>query len=323
VASGWRALRRRIITPGTSSTLLEVRGFHVKDTAARELLETIGRTFLAGYAIAAEARTPIEAATSLDGIPPAFRGFAYEGATMGFAVLDGLSLGASRRTETFLAGPGDPHLYMGYVGVGWAMARLPRFRWRRLFAADPLLRWLVLDGYGFHQAYFHTDRYVHEQFQADRFTWPAHGHEWYAMRVIDQGIGRAMWFVGGADSDRVATMIDKFHDRRRADLYSGAGLAATYAGGADEAELRHFLQRAGEYRSSVAQGCVFGASARVRANLVTPHTELAARVFCGLTAAEASTVADWARVDLAGSRRQPSYEQWRQRIANQFVSIER
>lgn len=323
MASGWRALRRRIITPGTSNTLLEVRGFHVKNAAAKEQLETIGGTFLAGYAIAAEARTPIDAQAPLAAIPRPFRGFAYEGATMAFAVLDGLPFGVRRRVETFLAGPGDPHIYMGYVGVGWAMARLPRVRWHTLFAADPLLRWLILDGYGFHQAYFRTDRYVHGQFQPEHFRWPAHGPEWYAKRVIDQGIGRAMWFVGGADPDRVATMIDKFPAKRRSDLYSGAGLAATYAGCADEAELHHLWQRAGEHRSSVAQGCVFGASARVRADLVTPHTELAARVFCGLTAAEASAVADRARADLNGSHRRPGYEIWRQRIANQFVSIER
>lgn len=323
MASDWRALRRRIITPDTSNTSLEVRGFHVKDAAARDLLETVGRTFLAGFGIAAEARTPLDAVAPLEDIPRAFRGFAYEGATMGFAVLDGLPFGGSRRVGTFLAGPGDPHIYMGYVGVGWAMARLPRFRWRTLYAADPLLRWLVLDGFGFHQAYFHTDRYVDEQFQARHFPWPAHGPEWYATRVIDQGIGRAMWFVGGADPDRVATMIGKFPPARRADLYAGTGLAATYAGGAGEAELQHLWQRAGEHRASVAQGCVFGASARVRAGLVTPHTELAARVFCGLTAAEASAVADRARVDLNGSYRRPSYEIWRQRIATQFVSIER
>lgn len=323
MTSGWRALRRRMITPGTSNTLMEVRGFHVKDAAAKELLETVGRTFLTGYSIAAEARTPEAAQAPLDAVPRQFRGFAYEGAAMAFAVLDGLPFGAPRRVERFLAGPGDPHIYMGYVGVGWAMARIPSFRWNTLYARDPLLRWLILDGYGFHQAYFRTDRYVHAQFREDRFAWPPDGPQWYASRVIDQGIGRAMWFVGGTDPDVVARMIEKFPQERRSDLYSGAGLAATYAGGADEAELAHFLQLSGRHRSSVAQGCVFGASARVRADLVTPHTELAARVLCGLTAVEASAVADLAREGLSGSHRMPIYEIWRQRIANKFVSIER
>jgi hypothetical protein len=323
VTGGWRALRRKLITPSTSNTSLEVRGFHVKNEAAQELLETIGSTFLNGYAIAAEARTPAEAAVRLDAIPRQFRGFAYEGATMALAVLDGLPLGAPRRVERFLAGPGDPHIYMGYVGVGWAMARVPRFRWNALYAEDPLLRWLILDGYGFHQAYFKTNQYVHGQFQDPQFPWPNNQHNWYANRVIDQGIGRAMWFVGGTDPDRVAAMIDKFADDRRSDLYSGTGLAATYAGGVNEAELQQLWRLAGEHRSSLAQGCVFGASARVRAGLVIPHTELATRVFCGLSAAEASAVADEARLNLDGSSQWPNYEVWRQRIANKFVSIER
>ena len=34
-----------------------------------------------------------------------------------------------------------------------------------LEGSDPLLGWLAIDGYGFHQAYFHTARYVGEQYQ--------------------------------------------------------------------------------------------------------------------------------------------------------------
>ncbi len=319
MASGWRALRRKLITPSTSNTLMKVRGFHVKNEAAKELLETVGSSFLTGYAIAAEARTPDDAQVRLDEVPRQFRGFAYEGATMAFAVLDGLSFGAPVRARRFLDGPGDPHVYMGYVGVGWAMARVPSFRWRALHAGDPLLRWLVLDGYGFHQAYFRTSEYVHGQRTAALVPWGPPRSQPYAGRAVDQGIGRAMWFVGGTDPDRVATMIDQFAEGRRSDLYSGAGLAATYAGGADEAELEHFAKRAGEHRASVAQGCVFGASARGRAGLTTPHTELATRVLCGLSAAEAEEVADLAREGLTDSPGLPAYETWRQRIAKQFV----
>src|SRR5207245_1132167 len=83
---------------------------------------------------------------------------------------------------------------------------------------------------------------------------PPGGPQWYADRVIDQGIGRAMWFVGGADADLVATLIDRFPESRRGDLYGGAGLAATYAGGAEEAELRLLADRAGSHRFQVAQG---------------------------------------------------------------------
>ncbi len=315
----YRAARRRILTPGMSATRLDVRGFHVKNGQARDRLETIGKSFLTGYGYAAEAATIGEVERNLETVPAAFRGFAYEGAGMGFAVREGLPIGGRGLVARFLEGRADAHIYMVYVGVGWAMARLPRFRWSTLYAPDRLLRWLVLDGYGFHQAYFKTSKYVQAQHQEERFPWPADGFRWYANRVIDQGLGRAMWFVGGADARLVTSMIAKFPERRRADLYAGAGLAATYAGGADEAELQYFRDHAGDCRPQLAQGSAFAAGARVRAGLVVPHNELATQVFCGLTTEAAAKVTDDALVDLPEDGYLPSFQVWRERIAETLM----
>jgi enediyne biosynthesis protein E3 len=320
LADVWRVLRSRILTPSVSEVRLSKRGFHVKDPDARELLETVGRTFLAGYARAARARTPGEVTEPLDKIPPRFRGFAYEGAAMGFALVDALSPGGGRRFTSFLAGPGADHVYMAHIGLGWALARLPRFRWPRI-ELDPTLRWLVLDGYGFHQAYFRTRRYVRDRFQDADFSWPAGG--WYASHVLDQGVGRALWFVGGADPDVVVDLIEGFPTRRRADLFSGAALAATYAGGAHEVELYGFWKRAGEFRPQVAQGCAFAAEARRRAGLDVPQTEIAAQVFCGMTAEEAAQVAIKNRPEAAPTSEMPALEVWRQRIVGEFASLGR
>jgi enediyne biosynthesis protein E3 len=323
LTSVWGALRRRILTPNVSATRLDVRGFTAKSPAARELLETVGASFLAGYAHAAEAATPDAATEPLEQVPRQFRGFAYEGAAMGFAVRDGLPFGSHRHVERFLAGAGADHIYMAYVGIGWAMARLPRFRWPDGARLDPLLRWLVLDGYGFHQAYFHTERYVHEQYQELTFGWPADNERWYANQAIDQGIGRAAWFVGGTDAGVVADLLDAFPEQRRADLYSGAGLAATYAGGADERELERLWQRAGAYRPQVAQASAFAAEARVRAGLVIPHTGVATQVFCGVTPEQAARISVEVRPDGPVGDGLIAYEVWRQRIANEFVSLGR
>ncbi|MEU9829807.1 DUF1702 family protein [Micromonospora chersina] len=318
-----RAIRRKVITPNVSATRLDVRGFPEKNPAARDLLETVGRSFLTGYAYAAEARDPSEAEERLEGIEQRFRGFAYEGAAMALAVLDALPVGRSDRVVRFLEGRGAAHHYMVYVGVGWAMARVPRFTWSKLHAPDPLLRWLVLDGYGFHQAYFHTRKYVHEQFEEAHFPWPGGAEGWYARHAIDQGIGRAMWFVGGTDADLVADLIDRFPERRRADMYSGAGLAATYAGGADEEELKRFTDRAGEYRGQLAQGSAFAAEARIRAGLLGPHTELATSVIWGTTAAEAAEISSAVRPADVVPGRLPAWEVWRRRIADEFVTLGR
>ncbi|HEX4814651.1 MAG TPA: DUF1702 family protein [Nonomuraea sp.] len=319
LAGALRSLRRRILTPDIAETRLEKRGFRVKDAASKELLETIGEMFLAGYARAVEARTPAEAGERLEEIPPRFRGFAYEGAGMGLAVLDGFALGGPRRVTALLDGRGAVHNYLIYVGIGWAMARLPRFLWPRSGTLDPLLLWLVHDGYGFHQAYFHTDRYVHRQAR-DRFPWPA-GQEAYAARAVDQGVGRALWFVGGTDVDQVVTLVERFAPERRADLYSGAGLAATYAGGATEGELARLRDLAGAHRPQLAQGSVFAAEARIRAGLLVPHTELAVRTLCGTTAEQAAQISRAARPSTTATGATPAYEVWRRRVADEFVSL--
>jgi hypothetical protein len=333
VAAILRPLRRRILTPNKSEARLDVRGFHVKDNQSRDLLESIGGFFLDGYGYAAEARDAADAEERLEGVPPQFRGFAYEGAAMGFTVVDGVCGG--RRLSYFLTGRAQQHIYMAYIGIGWAMARLPRFRWPKI-QFDPVLRWLVLDGYGFHQAYFRTEKYVHQRLQDPRFPWPPGGPQSYVGRAIDQGIGRALWFVGGSDVGEVTDLIDKFPESRRSDLYSGAGLAATYAGGADEHELRTFWERAGVHQPRVAQGCAFAAEAIRYAGVEAPHAETAARVFWNAPLAEAARVCVDSRpdstasvdhsVDLSGDlsgdppRDPPSYETWRCRIADQFVS---
>ncbi|MFE2756660.1 DUF1702 family protein [Actinosynnema sp. NPDC059335] len=324
MSSLWGALRRRVLTPDISATKLSVRGFHYKDDTARELLETVGRSFLQGYGHAAESRTPDEAERNLELLPHDFRGFAYEGAGMGFAVRDALPFGRGGRVGRFLEGRAKAHDYMVIVGVGWAMARVPRSRWSKLGLDDPLLRWLALDGYGFHQAYFHTGKYVRQQYREADFPWPADGHAWYSARGIDQGIGRALWFVGGADPKVVVDLVESFDEERHADLYAGTGLAATYAGGLPEDELRWYADRVGRYLPNVAQGSAFAATARVDQGLVVRHTGAATRVFCDLTPDEAARLCHDTRppavAELPEHPGIPAFEVWRRRITAAFTT---
>ena len=48
---------------------------------------------------------------------------------------------------------------MGYIGIGFALARLPKFLWRRALPDQsklpehPALNWMILDGYAFHESF--------------------------------------------------------------------------------------------------------------------------------------------------------------------------
>jgi enediyne biosynthesis protein E3 len=318
-----RKIRKLVLTPSMANASLVKRGFFAKNSDSVVLLETIGRSFLTGYGYAVGSRDTGAAESLLETVPQRFRGFAYEGAAMGYGVLVGTGLGDRKSLATFLTGPGERHIYMAYVGIGWACARLPTWRWSRILPTDPLLCWLVLDGYGFHQAYFHTRRYVDGRHQDRDLYWPFPHSRTYAGRAFDQGVGRALWFVEGTDVNRVAGRIESFPQHRRTDLWSGAALAATYAGGVDEGELRRFWGLAGGYRPHVAQASAFAAEARVRAGLVTEHTELATRVFCDMSPQEAAQICIQLRHGPSEQLSVPAYEAWRDRIVQRFLLLGR
>ena len=305
-------LRRKVLTPDVSATRLAVRGFRPKNAEARTVLETVGRSFLDGYAQAAEVADPEDVHGPLAEVPPRYRGFAYEGAAMGFAVRDSLSPVGGRRVDRFLAGRGGAHVYMAYIGIGWATARVPGVLRPAKGATDPLLRWLVLDGYGFHQAYFRTAQYVHRQFRDPQVRWPDAFRSQYAPRAVDQWIGRALWFVNGTDVERTVSAVRAFAPDRRADLFGGVGLAATYAGGAGSEELVLLRELAGEHRDAVALGSAFAAEARVRAELVIPETGVATAALTGMSPQQAADLVRATRPDPSrDDGGLPAYEAWR------------
>lgn len=283
------------------------RGFHPGEPRARQRLELIGRTFLRGYNSALEEYRPARLEARLRAIDSEVRGFAFEGAAMALALLDCLTPWNRGRFRAFLLEAGEPHVYMAHVGLGWALARLRRDVRPALARLDPLLGWLALDGYGFHQGYFHPREHIADQ-QA-----PA-GMHGYACRAFDQGLGRSLWFVDGADVDRIAAAIDSFAPARRADLWSGVGLACAYAGGAASREVDEIRLASGEYAAHAAQGAAFAAKARERAGNPAAHTELACRILCGVGAEEAARLTDEALDSLADCASAPAYETWRERM---------
>lgn len=316
--------RRRLFTPDGSEVTFAKRGFRGTEAGRQANLEAIGSTFLEGYGYGMAGRTLADIEAALETVERPKRGFAYEGCGMALAVRDALRPAGQHWVRDFLAGPAAPHVYMAYIGVGWAMARLPRMRWRAIMPADALLRWLALDGYGFHQAYFQTKKYVDGQYQAAIGLFRPSD---YASRAADQGIGRALWFVNGSDVERVASVIGGFAPQRRGDLWSGAALASVYAGGVEEADLTLMTEKAGEYLPHAQQGAAFAAKARLLAGLVTPHTELGVRVYCRMSVDEAAAVCDQAREGLPDTGGDtggpdgpvPGFEVWRERIRNRFA----
>jgi hypothetical protein len=316
------SLRRLVMTPAPAEVTFARRGFPGASSPDAQRLEAIPQAVICGFEWGIDARGQWEVERRLGLVDPEHRGFAYEGATMAFTVRD--AMGRGRRTRDLLRGPGQPHIFLAYIGIGFAMARLPRRLWRKVVPDlsgspyYPTMNWLAVDGYGFDRAYFDTRRWVDEQKVPDPYPWD--GAPDYFPRAIDQGIGRALWFVHGARVPDVAAAVRRFAARRQADLWSGVGLAAAFAGG-DSASLETLRRAAGDQHAELAQGAVFAVKARAHAGFVPAHTEAAtAALTGGLSIASAVALADDSAVPPGGGGPVPAYELWRRNVREHFRS---
>jgi hypothetical protein len=323
------ALRRLVFAPSLTEVSFAGRGFPSAPPEVTEHLEAIPRSVVCGFEWAIETKSARELEWRLALVDPSLRGFAYEGATMAYTILDVMPGGGSRRTRDLLCGPGRPHLFLTYIGIGFAMARLPRPLWRKVLPDltglpyHPTMSWLAVDGYGFDRAYFDIKRYIDGQRRPDRYPWL--GAPEYFPRAVDQGIGRALWFIHGAQVTDVAAGIRRFASERRADLWSGVGLAAAFAGGCPPDDLVALRRFAGEddaeYPGQLALGAVFAAKARSFSEYVPLHSEAAVRALTDLSVVDATALADEATTDDGDTAGQPRYERWRRVIRSRFDAV--
>jgi hypothetical protein len=297
-----------------------IRRFRLATGPQREILETASRAFVTGFN-AVIVSGPANLAASLDELGEQQRGHALEGAGMAATVMDVLTLRRGRRLRALLAGPGRGYPHLVFAGAGRAYASL-RMRPSHLVramptgrATHPALRWLAWDGYGFHRGFFAADETIGAQRMPRRLT----GEQ---QSLFDQGLGRALWFHECADPDGVALRIAEFEPVRRGSLWSGVGLAATYTGGADVADLGRLAALSGEHNAGLAHGSALACAARTHAGLIPAHTATAAHALTGALAEEASGWVASGLGRIGQSAAGPGgYQAWRQEICGLWATF--
>lgn len=317
--------RRVALTPSFAKISFRRRGFPVSPTPGTEQLEAIPRSVICGFEWGIETRSQRELEQRLELMSVDLRGFGYEGATMAYTIRDAMAGGRGHRARGLLMGSGQPHIFLTYIGIGFAMSHLPRPLWRNVLpdltgsAFYPTMSWFAVDGHGFDLAYFKTREYVDRQRVPKPYPWD--GCPGYFPRAIDFGVGRALWFIhGGRPADAVAA-ARRFDGGRQADLFSGLGLAAAFAGGCEADGLGELLDGAGEHRAEVSLGAVLAVKGRHFSGHVPEYTEAAAKVLTDMSVEQVVDLADRTEVPYEqGTAQIPAYELWRRRIREHFTT---
>lgn len=278
-------IKKSLLGLSTKEALFSKRKFKPTQPEVQQKLETIIKVFIEGYNRALEQANTTILTKELDKHYDSHHlGFAYEGAGMYFAIMDILWPKKEARLKQFTDGPGTAHDYIATVGAGLAIAKAPggaRKLEGYMKKLDPMLAWCVPDGYGFYCGIFHPSRYI------DRQSPPPGSFPQYMHTLFDAGLGRSLWWVKGAEPDRVAETISGFPKSRQNELWAAIGLAATYAGSISATTLKTLYNHSGDYQRDFLSGVPFAARMRQKGCNITEWTESVCKELLSISAAEA------------------------------------
>lgn len=300
-------IRRRAFRIPPQELDFERRSFHVGDPLEVRHLASIAHSFALGYDAAQRFGATAGLSAALERREARLAGFAFEGAAMALALVDRLlpwRRGRAAQWRALAAGPGAKFIYLLHIGAGWADARLRRPPMLTRTSEPDALRWLAVDGFGFHSAYF--------QWRETSAGRPAPRAIPTAARpVFDQGVGRALWFGCCAEPRRVQATIAALDSQRHADLWSGVGLAASYAGRCRGGASSELLALAGQHRADLALGVAFAAEARVLQGAVDDAVTEACESTWGAPVERVAADVRAARLEHCTAGRLDDYLDWR------------
>ena len=266
------------------------RGFPGQASPTRAHLEYVIETFVTGFNLALETPDYQELTTRLDRACPApYLGFGYEGVGLWLSISDLLLPWTPSRLASFTRNVAPRHDFIAMVGAGFALARLP-FGRQRLesyqWKLDPMTAWCLADGYGFHQGFFHW-----QKFTSGREPSPASLNP-QNRALFDAGIGRSFWWVHGADPDSVASAIAVFDPDRRPEMWTGIGTALAYAGGSSSEDMARLIALSGTYAVDLRIGAALAANMRHKGGNPAAWTDDACEAVLNASVADSSDVVD-------------------------------
>ena len=266
----------------------------MKENVVAQKMETIQSIFQNVQETFSETETLPELLRLCESFEPEFRSIAYEAASMCLGLNDLKANDNFKSFDAFLEAQHKLHDTQIHVGLGWAFAQQQINPEPFLNHFEPMMRYRILDGYGYYEGIFRKRKSILSQ-QKPEFTDPV------ASGAYDQGLGRSFWYLNNGNIDAAKALLEKFPKERWKDMWRGLGIAIAYVGGCDEVTLHDVLGKAGEYKAQLATGAVMALVSRGKADHVTTDAE--AVVDCWSNKSLAKAV-------VAGMKPVDNYRQW-------------
>jgi len=236
-------------------------------------MDTIQNTFLHVQDIFFESPDWKRHVAELESTGIEFRSIGYESASMSIALEDFKQGEQLTNWLQFLNEAASAHATQVHVGLGWAFAQALKNPIDYLAELNPMMRYRVLDGYGYYEGIFRRRRSIINHLKLNV-------EDTVASSALDQGIGRSIWYLNKGIIDDAKTMVEGFAVERHKDLWRGLGIAIAYVGGCDEETLQEIFSKADSYKTQLATGAVMALVSRDSAKYISTDTELACKVWC-------------------------------------------
>ncbi|MBY0424216.1 MAG: DUF1702 family protein [Cytophagales bacterium] len=245
----------------------------------------------------------------LDAADYEFKSVAFEGVSMALALKDLNRGNALIQWNNFLTHEGKNHAVQVHAGLGWALAQenIPAVDF--VDALTPLMRYRILDGYGYYNGIVKQRQTIKEKRILDWLTGTSYN-------VYYQGVGRSIYYLHAGDIQKVKEVILTFPESNLEDLWRGVGVACADVGGCREQMLEAMLESAGNFRPQLAACACMVARARKQSQTLTEDIEVTCKIWCDRSVEEIIEVTE--RLIPLKHLPEEQYGIWIRAIENEF-----
>ena len=248
-----------------------------------------------------------EAAAWLESLPPADRSVAVEAVAMAVAWLQRATR-SDRTWEGLRASLGAEHAAGMALGLGWALSWLGASTDGELDGLSPLLRWRVIDGYGFRDGLVAPRRHVLRTEGPRRI-------DGVAQATWRQGLGRSLWYTTRGDAGEVRDAVNAFPSPLRPELWTGVGVAATWIGCTSQPPMARLRAVAGHDAHWLGLGAALAARTARDAGALTARQDAPCRALAGAAPGELAALTDTAEEAVSSETDADPFHAWKIAIA--------